>query len=393
MKRHCYRGVALTMLALLVVSCTPSAAPSTTSVTTSPTATTEPLATTTTTEATTTTAASACGRLIPDSIQSEVRQYVDAGANMGIVMGVVTPCGTEVFAYGTSTLEGDGRPLDEDTVFEIGSTGKSFTGILLADMIQHNELALTDPIELYLPPDVTVPTYEGRSITLLDLATHTSGLENIPENLNPADELRPYADYTFDQMYEELATTQLTHPIGSEYQYSNFGMGILGHILELRTGMTYEDLVISRITDELGMPDTRATLTPDMEARLALGYRGTDVFPLWDNPTLAGAGELRSTVRDLLTYLAANLGVQESSLYNAMQLTHQRFHRVDNVFSVGLGWHIRTRSYGEVVEDQGATGGYWCYVAMREKQQVGVVVLTNTYHNVDQIGLDLLGTY
>jgi len=168
---------------------------------------------------------------------------------------------------------------------------------------------------------------------------------------------------------------------------------VLGHVLELRSGMSYEDLVMSRITDVLGMPDTRATLTPDMENRLALGYRDKEVFPFWDNPTLAGAGELRSTVRDLLTYVSANLGLQASDLYDAMQLTHQRFHQADDIYDVGLGWHIHHRSYGEVVEDHGATGGYWCYVGFLEDAQVGVVVLTNTFHSVDPIGLNLLATY
>ncbi len=386
------RAAALLAIAL-AASCTQStvesaALPSTPAptppTTTTPSETTPPPGTTTTTPE--------CGDLIPESIRNEVRQYVDAELNMGIVMGVVSPCGEDVFAYGRSTLE-DSRPLDEDTVFEIGSTGKSFTGILLADMVQHNELSLSDPIEEYLPAEVVVPTYEGRSITLVDLATHTSGLPNLPSNLNPADELRPYADYTFDQMYEELRNVQLPYPIGSEYQYSNFGMGVLGHVLELRSGMSYEDLVMSRITDVLGMPDTRATLTPDMENRLALGYRDKEVFPLWDNPTLAGAGELRSTVRDLLTYVSANLGLQASDLYDAMQLTHQRFHQADDIYDVGLGWHIHHRSYGEVVEDHGATGGYWCYVGFLEDAQVGVVVLTNTFHSVDPIGLDLLATY
>lgn len=387
------RAIVVAIAFAITASCTPTTTePTTTSATVAETTTTSAQATTTAPEASSTTAPSECDQLIPEAIRNEVRQYVDTGLNMGIVMGVVTTCGQEVFAYGKSALEG-GRPLDEDTVFEIGSTGKSFTGILLADMAQHNELSLSDPIEMYLPADVTVPTYDGRSITLVDLATHTSGLPNIPDNLNPADELRPYADYTFEQMYEELGTVQLTAPIGSTYQYSNFGMGVLGHILELKTGKSYEDLVISRITDELGMPDTRATLTPGMESRLALGYRGQVVFPLWDNPTLAGAGELRSTVRDLLTYLAANLGLLESPLYDAMQLTHQRFHQADDVFGVGLGWHIRKRSYGEVVEDHGATGGYWCYAGIRPDKQVGVVVLTNTFYDVDQIGLDLLGKY
>lgn len=378
---------------VLTVSCTPTTTqPTSTPVTTAVATTTSASTTTTAPEASSTTTASGCGQLIPETIRNEVRQYVDAGLNMGIVMGVVTACGQEVFAYGKSALEG-GRPLDEDTVFEIGSTGKSFTGILLADMVQDNELSLSDPIDMYLPADVTAATFDGRSITLVDLATHTSGLPNIPANFNPADELRPYADYTFDQMYQELSTVQLSSPIGSTYQYSNFGMGVLGHILELKTGMSYEELVISRITDELGMPDTRATLTPGMESRLALGYRGQTVFPLWDNPTLAGAGELRSTVHDILTYLAANLGLVESSLYDAMQLSHQRFHQATEVLGVGLGWHIRPRSYGKVVEDHGATGGYWCYAGLRPDKLVGVVVLTNTFHDVDQIGLDLLGNY
>jgi D-alanyl-D-alanine-carboxypeptidase/D-alanyl-D-alanine-endopeptidase len=336
-----------------------------------------------------TTSSLPCGGLIPESIRTLVRAKVDAGVNTGIVLGVVSPCGRDVLAYGSSSLE-DGRPLDEDAVFEIGSTGKSFTGILLAEMVGDGELSLSDPIEKYLPPRVTVPTYDGRSITLVDLATHTSGLPNLPENFNPADELRPYADYTFDQMYEELGNTKLPAPIGSQYQYSNFGMGVLGHILELRSGMSYEDLVISRITDVLGMPDTRATLTPDMQSRLAIGYRDKAVMPLWDNPTLAGAGELRSTVRDLLTYLSANLGLRESSLYEAMDLSHQPFRQADDAFDVGLGWHIRHRSDGEVVEAHGATGGYWCYLGFIASTQVGVVVLTNTYRSVDEIGLDLL---
>ena len=276
-------------------------------------------------------------------------------------------------------------------MFEIASTGKSFTGILLARMAEQGDVSLSDPIDMYLPDGVVAPAFEGRSITLLDMTTHTSGLPAIPENLAPADELNPYADYTFDQMYEELDSLQLTRPIGSEYEYSNLGMGVLGHILELKVGWTYEQLVLDGITETIGMPDTRSTLTSDMESRLATSYRGTQKFPLWDNPTLAGAGNLRTTVRDLLTYLEANLGLQASPLYDAMQLSHQRFLRVSNDLAVGLGWHVTTQPFGEVVEAHGATGGYWCFLGFFERPQVGVVVLTNSYNDVDQIGLDLIG--
>jgi hypothetical protein len=132
---------------------------------------------------------------------------------------------------------------------------------LKADMVERGEVLFDDPIEQFLPGDVAVSTYNGRSITLIDLATHTSGLPNIPDNLALADENNPYADYTVEQMYEALAQIHLAHGIGAWYEYSNLGMGLLGHVLSLSSGLSYEDLVVGRITDELEMFDTRVTLT------------------------------------------------------------------------------------------------------------------------------------
>jgi D-alanyl-D-alanine-carboxypeptidase/D-alanyl-D-alanine-endopeptidase len=327
--------------------------------------------------------------LIPESTKTSVRVMVDHGYNVGIVVGIVTPCGSEVYSYGQTALSG-GKPVDENTVFEIGSVGKLFTALLLADMVARGEVAFDDPIELYLPASVKAPTYRGRSITLVDLATHTSGLPSLPDNLAPADELNPYADYTVAQMYAALAQTTLKRKPGSRYEYSNFGMGLLGHILSLRSGMTYEELVVTRIADELGMPSTRITLTPEMQSRLASGYREGEPFPLWDIPTLAGAGALRSTVRDLLTFLAANMGLQESRLYAAMQVTHEPRYPAGSTLQVGLAWHIRTEDSLQIIEHHGATGGYWSYVGFIKERRTGVVVLTNTYQDIDSIGHDLL---
>lgn len=330
-----------------------------------------------------------CAGLIPESTKAQVRQYVDQGLNAGIVVGIVAPCGREVYAYGETALSG-GQAVDENTVFEIGSIGKTFTALLLADMVQRNEVSFDDPIEQFLPDSVTVPTYNGQSITLIDLATHSSGLPAIPDNLAPADEYNPYADYTVEQMYEALAQIELTRDIGSQYEYSNLGMGLLGHVLSLQSSMSYEELVVARIADELGMPDTRVTLTPGMQDRLATGYREEEPFPLWDNPTLAGAGALRSTVQDMLTFLAANVGLHESRLYEAMQLTHESHYLVNESMRVGLAWHIRTEGDLQIVEHHGATGGYWSFAGFVKDKQTGVVVLTNTFHDVDEIGLDLL---
>jgi D-alanyl-D-alanine-carboxypeptidase/D-alanyl-D-alanine-endopeptidase len=332
-----------------------------------------------------------CTDLIPEITKSEVRAQVNYGNNVGLVVGVVAPCGREIYAYGYSDLS-KSKAVGENTVFELGSIGKVFTTILLADMVQRGEISLDDPIEKYLPADVATPTFNGKSITLVDLATQTSGLPLIPDNLAPADEYNPYADYTVEQMYDELAHTHLTHDIGSEYEYSNFGMGVLGHILSLRSGMSYEDLVITRITDVLGMPNTRETLTPEMWAHLATGYDGKEVFPLWDNPTLAGAGALRSTADDMLTFLAANLGLQPSPLYDAMLATQEPHFQIDETTEIGLGWQIQTKGNAQIIWHNGATGGYWCFAGLVRDKQMGAVILTNSFQDISYMGLSLLRT-
>ena len=104
---------------------------------------------------------------------------------------------------------------------------KAFTSLLLADMAQRGEVALTDPVSRYLPAGVKVPERGGRSIQLQDLATHTSGLPRLPPNLRPKDAANPYADYTVPHLYEFLSRYSLKRDIGSRYEYSNLGGGLL----------------------------------------------------------------------------------------------------------------------------------------------------------------------
>ena len=149
---------------------------------------------------------------------------------------------------------------------------KVFTSLLLADMVQRGEVALADPVAKYLPADVKVPERGGRVITLVDLSTHTSGLPRMPSNFHPKDPANPYADYTAEQLFQFLSSYQLTRDIGSQFEYSNLGGGLLGQALARRAGMDYEALVRSRITAPLGMSSTGITLSPEMKARLAVGH-------------------------------------------------------------------------------------------------------------------------
>jgi serine-type D-Ala-D-Ala carboxypeptidase/endopeptidase len=313
--------------------------------------------------------------------------------SVGIVVGVIASGERRVITYGHLET-GDTRPLDGNTIFEIGSETKVFTSLLLADMVQRGEVALSDPVAKYLPPGTRVPERNGRSITLVDLATHTSGLPRLPSNMSPKDSANPYADYSVEQLYQFLASYQLTRDIGSEYEYSNLGGGLLGHVLALRAGTSYEELVESRICTPLRMNSTRVTLTPEMKARLAAGHdESLKTVENWDLPTLAGAGALRSTANDMLTFVAANLGYTKSPLAPAMAaMLKVRRPAGQSGLEIALGWHVYTTGGKEIIWHNGGTGGYRSFMGFDPKSGVGVVLLSNTEtpEGVDDIGRHLL---
>jgi serine-type D-Ala-D-Ala carboxypeptidase/endopeptidase len=293
---------------------------------------------------------------------------------LGIVVGIVEPNGRRVVAYG-SLAKGDPRMVDGDTIFEIGSISKVFTSLLLADMVNRKEVTLDDPAAKYLPENVKLPERSGKSITLLDLSTHTSGLPRLPSNLKPKDPLNPYADYSVDHLYQFLSGYELPRDPGSEVEYSNLGGGLLGHVLAHRAGTDYESLIRSRITQPLSMPDTGITLSSSMKQRMATGHNAL-LAPVanWDFPTLAGAGALRSSANDMLTFLEAFLGYQGSPLETAMKAMLEVRRPVGKTkFEIGLAWNI----LGESVWHDGGTGGFRSFIGYDPKARIGVVALSN----------------
>ena len=168
----------------------------------------------------------------------------------------------------------------------------------------------------------------------------------------------------------------------------NLGVGLLGHALARKAGSSYEDLVVSRIADELDMESTRITLSRSRRARMARGHsNGTEVAS-WDIPTLAGAGALRSTAADMLRFLSANLGLTTTGLANAMRMSHET--RPDIVGPAGLAWHIIEREGSHIVWHNGGTGGYRAFAGFDPQKRIGVVVLSNSTQSIDDIGLHIL---
>jgi CubicO group peptidase (beta-lactamase class C family) len=282
-----------------------------------------------------------------------------------------------------------------------------FTALLLADMARDGLVKMDDPVAKFLPESAHVPTYQEKEITLVDLATHTSGLPRMPDNfvtvkgiLSGNLDSNPYVDYTPKRLYSFLSSHKLAYKPGTRTLYSNLGMGLLGHALSLAANTEYEQLVCSRICRPLGMDSTAITVTADLRSRLAQGHI-SQKLPLlgvrirqpahnWDIPTLAGAGALRSTGNDLLKFLAANLGTTKTPLDGAIEATHlQRYRTSDNEL-MALAWIVYTHAGEPEFWHNGGTGGYASFMGFRKQRRAAVVVLTNTSSSVDIEGSKIL---
>lgn len=321
---------------------------------------------------------------------------VDAMPGAGVVIGLIEPDGrTRVISHGTSGRTG--VPLGDSTVFEIGSVTKVLTAVVLADMVARGEVAIDDPVTKFLPPSVRVPMMDERPITLLDLATHTSGLPRSPANLTPADSANPYADYRVDQLYAFLSSYSLPRLPGAEFEYSNVGFGLLGHALATRAGLSYDALVRDRLLEPLGMRDTRIVLDVNQKSRFAAGHAVTGKpASAWELPTLAGAGAYRSTLADLLRFANANLTTDQEPAGRALAAARvgRRQTPVPDM-GMALGWQTFVRGNEATpvfVWKDGQTGGYSSFVGVDRARHRAVVILANVAgaEALDAVGLGLL---
>lgn len=327
---------------------------------------------------------------IPQEAIANIQARVTNGFTPGIVVGMINSTGATYYSYGVGSLD-TGTAVSEDSVFEIGSISKTFTCTLLSQMLLAGDMVLTNPVQNYLPPGTRVPSRNGKVITLRHLATHRSGLPRMPTNWNPANALNPYADYTVQQMYDFLATYQLPRDPDASFEYSNFGMGLVGYVLALKTGSNYEALVAERIARKLGTGDTGISLTARMATNLAYGYSGVVQVPNWDfGPAFVGAGALRSSARDLLRYIAANMGLAQSDLYPAMTNAQAALASAFTGSSIGLAWFTTPVTGDQAVWHDGGTGGYRSFAGFLQNKKVGVVVLANSDFEVNDLGFHLL---
>lgn len=329
------------------------------------------------------------GTQVPDVVHASVRARVDYGWSVGIVVGVVDSAGARFFAYG-STAKNRGAPVSERTVYEIGSITKVFTAVVLADMAVRGEVTLDEPVRLLLPDSVQVPRRDSLEITLRLLASHRSGLPELPTNMASRDPDNPYADYDATKLNAFLRGYLLPRDPGARYEYSNAGVGLLGFALAQRAHTSYESLVRQRVMDPLGLADTRITLGPALRARLARGHTAESAATAWDFDALAGAGALRSTAADLTRLLAAAMGLERTPLDSAFRLTLVEQGDAGPGVRIALGWHVLRRGDIRIVWHGGRTGGYRSFIGFDPARKMGVVVLSNSVEGVDDLGFHLM---
>ena len=322
-------------------------------------------------------------------VDTVARTYIQKANTVGLCIGIFDKGKITIYGYG-ETVKGNGRIPGADNFFEIGSITKTFTGTLLAYYINLGKVKLTDPITKYLPDSVAANP-ELKSITLLNLINHTSGLARIPENMenHAYNYLNPYKDYTKQLLYSYLKTCKLNSKPGEQYAYSNLGVGLLGSVLETLSGKTFEEMVNTIICKPLGMQSTHQYLNPLISPRFTSGYNEEgQPTPAWDFDILAPCGALRSTINDLLIYAKANIHPGTSDLSKAMELTHQVTFNKD--VKIGMAWHIIMVNGINYYFHNGGTFGSSSFLAFNPEKNIAVVVLSNAAESTDTVGTELL---
>jgi D-alanyl-D-alanine-carboxypeptidase/D-alanyl-D-alanine-endopeptidase len=301
----------------------------------------------------------------------------------GIVAAVIDHGVVTTYISGSS---GNARPLDDQTLFEIGSITKTFTATVLAEMVLAGKVRLSDPVSMYVPSSVRVPSRDGKAITLLTLATQHSGLPRMPSNMGDASGAQPYENYSIQKLYTFLNGYRLTRDPGASFEYSNLGFGLLGYALARNAHTTYEDLVRKNVLVPLGMDETRVTANEADAARLSVGHNvDGDAVESWKfTDAFAGAGAIRSDLADMIKYLRCNLGVgplAQACLYAQEPRSTFPGHRI------GLAWW--TNDASGFINHGGDTAGYHALVLMNRDRNKGVVLLSSG-PSVTDIGAHLL---
>jgi serine-type D-Ala-D-Ala carboxypeptidase/endopeptidase len=323
--------------------------------------------------------------ILPPRIIAAAQERVNAKWYPTVVVAFVDGEKSEIATFGKLD---DSTVPDNRTVYEIGSITKTFTATLLAEAIQSSKVKLDTPVAALLS-GFTVPERNGKQITLASLATQSSGLPYMPDNLAAADPGNPFAGFDEAKLKAFLAGYKLKRDPDEVYEYSNLGFGLLGFALS--QPKSYGAAVQAKIFRPLGMTMSAVGLDGAMKAHLATGHnRRNQEVQNWKFDVLAGCGAIDSTAEDMLRYLKANMSADNTTLSAAFRLAQQPRRDMDKVNRIGLAWMTREAQPQDVVWHNGTTFGYASFIGFTADRKRGIVILTNVAESVDDLGFAAL---
>ncbi|MGL4576564.1 MAG: serine hydrolase [Burkholderiaceae bacterium] len=330
-------------------------------------------------------------------LQSTLAQRFTGDRTGACVVAAVMQ-GTQVARASFCANEKSRRTIDFDTAFEIGSITKTMTGFLVADLIEQGKWKLIDPIAKHLPAGTRVPQFGGQDITVAHLVTHTSGLPALPSRFKPSNGEDPYADLSAADVLASLADAKISRALGSQFEYSNFGMMVLSHAVTQAYAESSGDLetvLKEKLFTPLGMQGAFVR-KPPAAVKLATGHVSTGKpTAYWTvAPSLAGVGMVRASLNDMVRYAQAQAGLIDTPLSARMQNTHQVPAGMASK-QVGINWFLADVKGKQIIMHDGGTGGFSSSLVIDKAAKRAVVVLSDTslsnLGGLDELSLHLLG--
>jgi CubicO group peptidase (beta-lactamase class C family) len=287
-------------------------------------------------------------------------------------------------------------PADAETIYRTGSISKSFTAVLMMQMVEKGYFKLDDPVEKYFPEirDLADKPEDAGLITFRHLASHTSGLIREPKLKGAAS--GPISQWE-DKILASIPKTSYQSLPGEKYSYSNIGFGMLGLAVSRAVGKPFMDLIKENIFDPLGMTSSFFILTDEHISNLSMGYvqrRDGKVdaeFPAMEH---AGRGYkvpnggIYSTVGDLSKFVAAMTGASSEKIFSeeARKEILKR-QTPEGGSGYGLGFFRQKDEDGFIsIGHGGSVAGYNASMVFDPESKIGVVVFRNYNRGKTNLG-------
>jgi CubicO group peptidase (beta-lactamase class C family) len=298
----------------------------------------------------------------------------------GVAVGILNKGEVATQGFGVTNVEHP-LPITDTTLFQIGSITKTFTGTLVMRLVEQGKLELDAPVQRYLPDFRVVDAGVSAQVTVRQLMTHTGGWEgDLFLDTGPSD------DAIVKYVAAMAEQTQLA-PLGTHWSYNNAGFGVLGRLIELLNGQSYETVLQSQLLEPLGMEHAFLEPTDVMTHRFVVGHSvtpdGIEVLRPWQlTRATRPIGGLVTDVRDLLRYAQFHMGdssVASQPIINAASIEAMRTRQVTvwGEEGWGLTWGVENVNGVQLVYHTGGTNGHITRLTLVPAHNFALAVFTN----------------